>query len=223
MGAASSVGSPRGEAPVVRGENGTTLFQAEIRTSELAKRTSSAFLEISNFGIRLLNREDKQVIKAIPMSLIHSWSPEAKSIVFVCTSSNMDLYPIELATTQTEEILKTLHGIVSEVLLGRKENALNEEEVIGLLTSLNNKVGLQKESQLDILKGLLDGDRRRYLTSEKAFLVASSFSDTFDKMEATLFLQSHLIDQNKFSRVLESFESEEERQNVWHRVYNKLY
>lgn len=88
-----------------------------------------------------------------------------------------------------------------------------------MLASLNRKAG-PKASQLDILKGRLDGC---YLTSEKAFLVASSFSDTFDKMEATLFLQSHLIDQNKFSRVLESFESEEERQNVWHRVYTKLY
>ena len=53
--------------------------------------------------------------------------------------------------------------------------------------------------------------------------MTSSFSDTFDKMEATLFLQSHLVDQNKFSRILEAFESDEEVRNIWHRIYTKLY
>ena len=116
-----------------------------------------------------------------------------------------------------KEILQTLQKIVTEVLNGRKESALNEGEVIDLLSNLN-KGGAR--TQLEVLRSRVEG---RYLTSEKAFLVASSFSDTFDKMEATLFLQSHLVDQNKFSRILETFESDEERQNIWHRIYVKLY
>ena len=70
MGAGGSVSKGAGSAPVVV-EKGATLFQVQINTAELAKRTSSALLEISTYGIRLLNREDKQVIKAVPMSLIH--------------------------------------------------------------------------------------------------------------------------------------------------------
>ena len=116
-----------------------------------------------------------------------------------------------------KEILQSLQKIVTEVLNGRKERALNEGEVIDLLSNLN-KGGAR--SQLEVLRSRVEG---RYLTSEKAFLVASCITNDFDKMEATLFLQSHLIDQNKFSRILETFESEEERQNVWHRIYTKLY
>lgn len=182
------------------------------------QRTDKALLEISKFGIRILDRADNQVIKAIAMSLIHSWSPEPRSIVFVCTNGSMELYSIDLGTTQCNEILSCLQNIVSEVLRTRKERALNETEVCSLLSSLNRQCGT--ESQLEVLKSRVEG---RFLTSEKAFLVASSFSDTFDKMEATLFLQSHLVDQNKFSRILETFESDEERQNIWHRIYVKLY
>lgn len=118
------------------------------------------------------------------MSLIHSWSPEPKSIIFICTNGNLDLYSIELGTTQCEEILSCLQNIVSQVLRNRKERALNETEVIDLLSTLNKQIGTK--SQLSVLKSRVEG---RFLTSEKAFLVASSFSDTFDKMEATLFLQ----------------------------------
>ncbi|UPQ98230.1 DUF4476 domain-containing protein [Chloropicon primus] len=218
MGAASSI-TRNSDAPIIRAENGVTLFQVEILTQAFAKRTDKALLEISKFGIRILDRSDNQVIKAIAMSLIHSWSPEARSIVFVCTNGNMDLYSIELSTTQCEEILSCLQQIVSQVLSTRKEQALNETEVIDLLSSLNKQNGSSDMSQLEVLKSQVEG---RYLTSEKAFLVASSFSDTFDKMEATLFLQSHLVDQNKFSKILETFESEE-RQNIWHRIYVKLY
>ena len=39
------------------------------------QRTDKALLEISKFGIRILDRADNQVIKAIAMSLIHSLSP----------------------------------------------------------------------------------------------------------------------------------------------------
>ena len=94
---------------------------------------------------------------------------------------------------------------------------MNESEISDLLSNLNR---VSSSSQLSVLKSRLDG---RFLNSEKAFLAASCFNDTFDKMEATLYLQSHLIDQNKFSWVLETFKSEEERQNVWHRIYVKLY
>ena len=153
------------------------------------------------------------------MSLIHSWSPASKSILFVCTNSNMELYSIELSTTQCDAILKCLQQIVKQVLTSRKERALSETEVIDLLSAMRAaKTG--SKSQLDVLKTRVSG---RYLTSDKAFLVTSSFSDTFDKMEATLFLQSHLVDQNKFSRILEAFESDEEVRNIWHRIYTKLY
>lgn len=104
------------------------------------QRTDKALLEISKFGIRILDRADNQVIKAIAMSLIHSWSPEPRSIVFVCTNGSMELYSIDLGTTQCNEILSCLQNIVSEVLRTRKERALNETEVCSLLSSLNRHV-----------------------------------------------------------------------------------
>ena len=126
-----------------------------MSSSVLPQRTSSAFLEISNWGIRLLDHE-RQVIKAIAMSLIHSWSPASKSIVFVCTNSNMELYSIELSTTQCDAILKCLQQIVKQVLTSRKERALSETEVIDLLSAMRAaKTG--SKSQLDVLKTRVSG------------------------------------------------------------------
>ena len=42
-------------------------------------------LEISRYGIRLLTRDDETTVKAVPLSLIHSWVPTKTSFRFFCT------------------------------------------------------------------------------------------------------------------------------------------
>ena len=98
-----------------------------------------------------------------------------------------------------------------------QDASLSEVEILNLINQLKQSQGT---SQLNTLKARL---KDKFVTSGNVHDIVYTFTDQFDKMDALLFLQSHLMDQNKFPKVLQDvLESEEDRQNVWHRIYSGL-
>lgn len=151
----------------------------------------------------------------MPISLIHSWVCEGPSFRFFCTDSISNIYDISLRTSQSGEVLQAVQKLVSGLLQERRELALPHSEVAEVKERLQNS-----DDKLRILR---DGIEGRFISSDQAFELMTTFTDAFDKMDAIVFLNTCLVDQARFWKVLEVLEDERDRQNVWHRMFCKVY
>mmetsp|Transcript_11304 Transcript_11304/g.13350 ORF Transcript_11304/g.13350 Transcript_11304/m.13350 type:complete len:234 (-) Transcript_11304:228-929(-) len=211
-GASSTSQDPKYALPIQREDN-SCLFQVVPLNDTVKAKTTLCLLEVSPHGFRILRLHSEDPLFDFPFPQIHSWGhmPNKFSFRFYEErTKGITLYAFE--TKLVDDLIAFIHTTIDRILEDRKNAAMSEAD----FETLFNK--LQECESPDRLPQLETATQLNYFTAVQGSKLVTTLDSTFDKVEAAVLLQFALVDQNHFSTVLKSLESQEDRDNVLHRV-----
>jgi len=198
--------------PDSRPEN-IMIFSVMPQEGELKKKGDTLLLEVGSLGFRILRPETEDPLALFPWGQIHSWAHGTNRFTFrYFDDGKRAILQHILSMRDVEELLQHIQVIIDAILEERRKSAISDEAFDNLIEQLKES---DAGNQLDLIKAAVDTNT---FTSDQVREVLDVLSTTFDKVEAATVLHSKLIDQNRFSHVLESLDCHTDRENVWHRI-----
>ncbi|GAX80847.1 hypothetical protein CEUSTIGMA_g8282.t1 [Chlamydomonas eustigma] len=198
--------------PDKRPEN-IVLFSVMPQEGELKKKGDTLLLEVGNLGFRILRPETEDPLALFPWGQIHSWAHGTSKFTFrYFDDGKRTILQHILSMRDVDDLLQHIQGIIDDILAERRKSAITDEAFDRLIEELKES---DAATQLDLIKAAMTSST---FTSDQGREVLDVLPTTFDKVEAATVLHSKLIDQNRFSHVLESLDCHTDRENVWHRI-----
>ncbi|KAG2494568.1 hypothetical protein HYH03_007334 [Edaphochlamys debaryana] len=198
-------------------EGGERCFYCMPNEEDLKKRSTVIALEVGMLGFRLMRPRTEDCLFAYPWGQIHSWAhtdnrfsfryfDDGKKAVVQYTLFLRDLAPL----------LEHIQTLIDAILAERKSQAIPVELFAELLREVQN--GPRSSlTPVDLLQQRQYCDKY-YFWAEQGRQLVDALPSSFDKIEVAVLLHGRLIDQNRFSYMLEGLESQADRDNVWHRI-----
>ncbi|KXZ52939.1 hypothetical protein GPECTOR_8g314 [Gonium pectorale] len=198
-------------------EGGEMCFYCLPHDDEMKKRSPLVVMEVGPQGLRLMRPASDDCLYAYPWGQIHSWASADNRFSFrYFDDSKKAVVQSSLFLRDLEPLLTQIQTVIESILTDRKKLAIPAEKFAEVLQELQVAVSSGGSTPLDALQ--------RHLTSEYYFWsaqgrqVLAAIPSAFDKIEVAVLLHGRLIDQNRFSHILETLESQADRDNVWHRI-----
>ncbi|KAG1673259.1 hypothetical protein FOA52_002539 [Chlamydomonas sp. UWO 241] len=170
-------------------------------------------LEVGPDGFRLL-RHTKEPFCMFPWGQIHSWAHGASVFTFrFFDDGKHAIVQHALSTKDVDTLLACIQKIIEAILAERRKSAISDEAFEALLSDV--KASSDSTRQLDKLRQAVQAYT---FTSDQGRKLLQQLPTAFDVVEAATVLHPRLIDQNRFSNMLEVLDCQTDRDNVWHRI-----
>ncbi|GFR52966.1 hypothetical protein Agub_g15643, partial [Astrephomene gubernaculifera] len=205
------------EQPFYR-DNGAMCFYCLPYDEEIKKRSTVSVLEVGALGFRLLRPASEDCLLAFPWGQIHSWAHTENRFSFrFFDDGKKTVVPYTLFLRDLPALMGHIQTVIDAILADRKRLVIPEERFLQLLHEFKVCCGSGGSPQSLLLRGG-SGCSERYFWSEQGRQLLDLIPSSFDKVEVAVLLHGRLIDQNRFSYMLEGLESPSDRDNVWHRI-----
>ncbi|EFJ51670.1 hypothetical protein VOLCADRAFT_87345 [Volvox carteri f. nagariensis] len=183
-------------------------------------RSPVVVLEVGPLGFRLLRPNSKDCLFAYPWGQIHSWTHLENRFSFrYFDDGKKKVVQYVLYLRDLPDLLGHIQIVIDSILAERKSLAIPADrfaDLLGELEALPSSPAPAFTSPGELLSSHYTAEF--YFWSDQGRQLIDAIPSSFDKLEAAVLLHGRLIDQNRFSFVLEGLESQADRDNVWHRI-----
>ncbi|GLC45917.1 hypothetical protein PLESTF_000712100 [Pleodorina starrii] len=187
---------------------------------EVKKRSTVVVLEVGPLGFRLMRPNSSDCLFAYPWGQIHSWAHTDNRFSFrFFDDAKKKVVQYVLFLRDMTELLGHIQVVIDAILAERKALAIAAERFNDLLTELQalpSSPSPAFSSPVDLISSHYTSEY--YFWADQGRQLLDAVPSSFDKVEVAVLLHGRLIDQNRFSYVLEGLESQPDRDNVWHRI-----
>ncbi|PNW78330.1 hypothetical protein CHLRE_09g401650v5 [Chlamydomonas reinhardtii] len=199
-------------------DSGDRCFYCLPYDDEMKKRSSLVLLEVGCLGFRLLRPHSDDCLYAFPWGQIHSWAHTDNRFSFrYFDDGKKSVVQYTLFLRDLPQLLEHIQSVIDTILTDRKSLAIPPERFTELLVEMQTYGnGGSVRSPLELLSRQYCSEY--YFWSEQGRQLIDAIPSSFDKVEVSVLLHGRLIDQNRFSFMLEGLESQADRDNVWHRI-----
>ncbi|XRB02535.1 DUF4476 domain-containing protein [Pycnococcus provasolii] len=200
------------------GDVGEITRSTSRRLTRATERSSMVVLEVNSTGFRLLRPLTNEPLYEFLYPQIHSWVSHETRFGFRFYDKSKKLHYFTFlfkfpdGGKASTALLDTIHGSVQDILQERLSKAMGEEQFKQFLTSFENTI---LDEQLPLLR---ETTQTNYFSSEQAYQVVCKVKDVFSRVDAAVLFHKAITDQTRYSRILDAFDDDLERQNVWQRV-----
>eukprot|EP00195_Chlamydomonas_chlamydogama_P007852 CAMPEP_0202893312 /NCGR_PEP_ID=MMETSP1392-20130828/2916_1 /ASSEMBLY_ACC=CAM_ASM_000868 /TAXON_ID=225041 /ORGANISM="Chlamydomonas chlamydogama, Strain SAG 11-48b" /LENGTH=217 /DNA_ID=CAMNT_0049577599 /DNA_START=146 /DNA_END=796 /DNA_ORIENTATION=- len=177
---------------------------------ELRRKGEHLVLEVGRQGFRLLRPSTEDPLSLFPWGQIHSWAHGTNRFTFrYFDDGKKAILQHNLLMRDVDPLLQHIQHIIDEILQERKSSAISDESFEELLGRVR---GSDPSMHLELVR---TAAKMNFFTSEQGRSILELLATGFDKVEVATLLHGRLIDQNRFSLMLEALDCGEDRDNVW--------
>ncbi|GLI66393.1 hypothetical protein VaNZ11_010185 [Volvox africanus] len=186
---------------------------------DVKRRSAVVVLEVGPLGFRMLRPNSTDCLFAYPWGQIHSWAHTDNRFSFrYFDDGQKKVVQYVLYLRDMADLLTHIQIVIDSILSERKSLAIPPDSFNNLLAELEALTSTPSpiSSPLELLSA--PDTSEYYFWADQGRQLIDSIPSSFDKVEMAVLLHGRLIDQNRFSYVLEGLETQADRDNVWHRI-----
>jgi len=183
-------------------------------------------MEISNIGLHILRPDTEDCISFHPWGSLHSWSCSSSKPNDPVKNKFIYRYWDDLTKTvkQTsvylllvEAVLDEIQTIIDDILKGRRNQAMDDITFCHMMDDIRGSINNGSVAAFSP-SSILASTAPTFLWADQGRILLESLSDSFERVEAAVQLHQRLIDQNRFTWMIDALDCQADRDNVWHRV-----